>query len=115
MFLSKVKSYRPLHLWTEYSAWLVFCELVLILTNGLASLTLIRNYRFSVIDVMLTYGLLVFWGILEAAGVAALLVIVEISIEKTIKIHPKSVFRLLLVAGLVGTWVILFLTLLHIF
>jgi hypothetical protein len=114
MLLSKVKSSKSLHLWTEYSAWLVFCEIVLILTNGLASLTLIRDYRFSVIDVILTYGLIVFWGILEAAGVAALLVIVELLLEKILRIHLDLVFRVFLVAILVGTWAILLLTLLHV-
>ena len=114
MLLSKVKSSRPFDLWTEFSAWLIFCEIVLILTNGLASLTLIRDYRFSAVDVMLTYGLIVFWGILEAAGAAALLVMVELLLEIIFRRHLDLVFRVLLVAILVGTWAILFLTLLHV-
>jgi hypothetical protein len=114
MLLSKINSSRPFNLWKVYSSWLVFGTIVLILTNGLASLTLIREYRFSIVDVMLTYGLLVFWGIIEAAAAAILLILVEVFLEKIFRIHMDLIFRIILVAAFLGTWIILLLTLLRV-
>lgn len=114
MFLSKIKPNRPLLLWKTYSSWLVFCICILILTNGLASLTLIRAYRFPVIDILLTYGLLIFWGVLESALLAALMVLAEVALEKVLKKRFDLPFRIILVLCLLSTWVILFLTVLRI-
>jgi hypothetical protein len=113
MLLSKVKLSRTIQLWRAYSSWLIFCAIVLILTNGFASLTKVRAYRFSFIDVALTYGLVVFGGILEAALAAAFLALVEVLLEKAVGKRLDLAFRLVLVAGLGATWVILLLTVLR--
>jgi hypothetical protein len=113
MLLSKVNTFRPFLLWKTYSAWLGFCICTLILTNGFASLTLIRAYRFSIVDILLTYGLLIFWGILEAVIFAALLVLIEVTLERAVKKRFELVFRVILVVALIATWLILFFNLIR--
>lgn len=108
MLLSKVKSFRPFILWKTYSVWIGFCVCILILTNGFTSLTLIREYRFSIPDVLLTYGLLIFWGLVEAGILAALLVLVEVLLERVFKRQVDLLFRVILLVGLVVTWGLLF-------
>ena len=110
MLLSKIKVSRPLQLFKAYAAWLEFCALVLILTNAFASLDKIKSYGFHPADVILTFGFLVFWGILEAAAAAVLLVLVEILLEKVFHQHLDLLFRLIVAAGLVVCWAVLVLT-----
>jgi hypothetical protein len=110
MLLSKIKISRPLQLFKAYSAWLVLCALVLILTNAFASLDKIKGYGFHPADVVLTFGFLVFGGILEAAAAAVLLVLVEILLEKVSRRRLDLLFRLIVAAGLVVCWVVLLLT-----
>jgi hypothetical protein len=110
MLLSKIKVSRPLQLFKAYSAWLILCAVVLILTNAFASLDKINTYRFHPADVILTYGFLVFWGILEAAVIAVLLVLVETVLEIAFRRRLDLVFRLVVTAGLVVCWVVLVLT-----
>jgi hypothetical protein len=114
MLLSKVKAYRPILLWKSYSIWLIFCASVLVLTNVFASLTLVRAYRFTAIDVVLTYGFIIFWAILEATVVAALITLVEVLLENAFGKRLDLMFRLMLVILLVTTWVILLLTVLRV-
>jgi hypothetical protein len=114
MLLSKVNSSRAFVLWKAYSAWLIFYAIMLIMTNGLASLTLIRDYRFSVIDVGLTYGFLIFLGIIEVVVVAMVLVLTEVLIEKIFQRRLDLVFRVILVLGLVGILLFMLLTILRI-
>jgi hypothetical protein len=110
MLLSKIKLSRPLQLFKAYSAWLILCAVVLILTNAFASLDKINSYRFHPVDVVLTYGFLVFWGILEAAAIAVLLALVETVLETAFRRRFDLVFRLVVTAGLVVCWVVLVLT-----
>jgi hypothetical protein len=110
MLLSKIKLSRPLQLFKAYSAWLILCAVVLILTNAFASLDKISTYRFHPVDVVLTYGFLVFWGILEAAVIAVLLALVESVLETAFHRRLDLVFRLVVTAGLVVCWVVLVLT-----
>jgi hypothetical protein len=107
MLLSKVKSFRPFLLWKTYSTWLVFCICILILTNGFASLTLIREYRFSVTDILVTYGFIIFWGILESGILAGFMVLAEVLLEGIFKKRLDIVFRLILFTCLMITWIIL--------
>lgn len=88
--------------------------MVLILTNAFSSLDKIKAYGLHAVDVVLTYSFLIFWGILEAVAAAIVLVLVEILLEKIIKKRLDLVFRLLLTAGLVTSWVILFLAIFHV-
>jgi hypothetical protein len=102
-----MKTSRPFRLWKTYFAWIFFCSLILFLTNGLASLSRIVEYRFFIIDVLLTYGLLIFLGFLEAGIFAILMVLLEVFLERTFKRHLDLVFRGFLVAMLLAIWVIL--------
>jgi hypothetical protein len=110
MLLSKIRRSRPIQLFKAYAAWLVFCVVVLILTNAFSSLDKIKSYGFHPADVILTYGSLVFFGILEAAGVALLLVVAETLLELAARRRLDLLFRLIVAAGLVASWTILVLT-----
>ena len=107
MLLSKIKISRPFILWKTYAAWIFFCFFILYLTNAIASLNLITEYHFFFLDVLFTYGLLIFYGFLETAVLAALLVLVEISLERAFKRRFELMFRATLIALLVATWAIL--------
>jgi hypothetical protein len=110
MLLSKIGLSRPFQLFKAYAAWLVFCVVVLILTNTFSSLDKIKSYGFHPADVALTYGSLIFFGILEAAGVALLLVLIETLLEKVARRQLDLLFRLIVAAGLVASWTMLVLT-----
>jgi hypothetical protein len=114
MLLSKINFSRPLRLFKAYSAWLIFCAVVLILTNAFSSLDKIKAYGFQAADVILTFGFLIFWGIVEAAVVAILLVLVEILLEKVFHKHLDLFFRLIVAAGLVVSWSVVLLTIIRV-
>ncbi len=107
MLLSKINVSRPFILWKTYFAWVFFCSLILFLANGIASISLILEYRFFAVDVFLTYGLILFLGLIEAGTFAALLVILEVVLERAFRRHLDLVFRVFLIAVLLAIWLIL--------
>lgn len=114
MLLRKVAASRPLRLFKTDAAWLIFCAVVFILTNAFASQDKIIANGFRAVDVVLTYGFLVFWEILEALVAAAIFVIAQILLERALRKPLDLVFRLLLLAILVGSWVALLLSIFRI-
>ncbi len=107
MLLSKIKISRPFILWKTYFAWVFFGSFILLLANGIGSISLILEYRFFVVDVLLTYGMIFFLGFLQAGIFAALLVLLEVSLERVFKRRFDLVFRAALVALLLAVWLIL--------
>ncbi len=107
MLLSKIKASRPFLLWKTFYAWLFFCNCILILTNFMGSITKTVEYRLFILDVLLTYGLLIFVSFLEMAILAVLMVLVEVLLERAFRKSLILVFRATLVALFVVTWVML--------
>jgi hypothetical protein len=110
MLLPKISASRPFQLFKAYASWLVFCAVVLILTNTFASLDKIKAYHFNPTDVALTYGFLIFCGILEAVTAAILLVLVETLLEKVSHRRLDLLFRLVVAAALLVSWIVLLLS-----
>jgi hypothetical protein len=113
MLLSKISNWRSFRLWRDYAAWLVFSATLLGLTNASASLDKIRAYGFKLPDVVLTFGFLIFWGIMEAAAAAALLALAQTWLEKAAGKPLDLLFRILVIALFATSWIILLLTIFH--
>ena len=114
MFLSKIRSSRFFKLFNVYAAWLIFFAIVLTLTNASASLDKVRANNLRLPDVILTYGFLIFWAILEAVGVAILFVMVEISLENAFQKPMDILFRTVLIVGVMGSLITVLLAIFHI-
>jgi hypothetical protein len=114
MFLSKIKSTRFFSLFPVYAVWLIFCAIVLTLTNASASLDKVAANNLRLPDVVLTYGFLLFWAILEALCVAIFLVLVEISLEKAFQKDFDRLFRPFFTIAVVGCLLIVLLAIFHI-
>lgn len=113
MLLPKITASRPYRLYKTYAPWLAFNAIILILTNAFGSLDEIRAYNFRVVDTVLTYGFLAFWNIIEAAVITALLVLVQIGLEKGLRKPLDRFFRMGVVVLTLACWVIVFLAIFH--
>jgi hypothetical protein len=114
MLLSKFNGWRPYRLWKDYAAWLMFCAVLLGLTNTSASLDKIKGYGLHLPDVALTFGFLIFWGCLEAAAAAALLTLAQSLLEKVTGKPLDLLFRGLVIAVFALSWLLLPLTILRV-
>lgn len=113
MLLPKVKDSRPFRLFKVYAAWLIFISAVFIATNAFSSLDKVAAYKFNYFDVAMTYGFMMFLGVLEAAAAAVGLILVELLLEKLFDRNLETPFRILLALGLAASWVLLFLSIFH--
>lgn len=112
--INRVRLSRGYRLFSTFSAWMIFISVVLILTNAFSSLEKIKEYGFLLPDVALTYGFLIFWGGLEALAISLGLTGIELLLEKITRKNLEQVFRLLLAAGLLASWVMLALSIFHV-
>jgi hypothetical protein len=96
-------------LFKDYYAWFAFTAILYILTNVFYSLDLINANRFNLVDVILTFGFLIFLSMLEVASFALVFVAVHFGIQKYFHVDPAAVFRLLILAWFALSWLNLFL------
>ena len=114
MLLSKIAGWRPFQLLKVYSAWMIFSATLLVLVNAFSSLDEIRAYGFHALDIVLTFGFLIFGEFLEALALALGLVVLEVFLESMFQKRLDSVFRLIVVAVFMGCWASVVLALFHI-
>jgi UDP-N-acetylglucosamine:LPS N-acetylglucosamine transferase len=104
MFTLGIKQYQ------KYFGWTAFTTLVFVLTNAFSSLDLIYRYRLAALDMMLTFGFILFMALLEAALIAGLLIIIERTIRKLFTFNPAKIFNHILLFLFCLSWINLFLT-----
>ena len=100
-------------LFNNYYVWLAFATILFILTNAFSALDFINANRFEFLDVILTFGLPLFLGMLEMAFVALILVFLHLGIQKYFQIDPSAIFRLLILAWFALSWLNLLLAFFH--
>lgn len=93
-----------------YFGWTAFTTLVFVLTNAFSSLDLIYRYRLAALDMILTFGFIIFIGLLEATLIAGSLVLLERIIKKVFKYNPSSAVHFMLLFVFALSWINLFLT-----
>jgi len=109
--LKKINQSPWMTLFKNYYVWFAFTATLFILTHAFSALDLMRAYRFGVLDVIVTFGFLLFISLLEVAGFAFLVVGLHWGIQKVFNFDPSAVFRLLVVAWFGLSWLNLLLAL----
>jgi len=107
--VKKINQSTWISLFKNYYVWFAFAAVLFILTQAFSALDVIRAYRFSVVDMILTFGFLLFLGMLEVAVFAFIFVFLHLGIQRVFHVDPSSVFRLLLLAWFGLSWLNLFL------
>jgi hypothetical protein len=110
MFLRKISQSRFLQLTHTYFVWVAFILFLFLFTNAFSSLDLIASYRFTLLDMMLTYGLFAFLFSLESLAISALIASLQIILEKVLPFKFSTIIRYCLIMILILTWVNIFLT-----
>ena len=95
-------------LFKNYYVWFAFSAVLFILTNAFSTLDFIRN-GFNVVDIILTYGFLLFLSMFEVAMFAIVVVCLHLGIQKLFHVDPSAVLRLLLLAWFGLSWLNLLL------
>lgn len=83
--------------------------MLFILTHAISSLDIARAYRFEVVDVLLTFGFVLFIGMLEIMIPTLIIVALHLVIQLTFKKNPSPIFRLFILAWFAISWLYLFL------
>jgi len=96
-----------------YYSWLAFASIIFILTHAISSLDIARAYRFQVLDVILTFGFLLFIGMVEIIIPTLLIVILHLAIQQIFKKNPSPIFRLFILAWFAISWLNLLLLILN--
>ena len=85
----------------EYFTWIAFISVLLVFTNGFASLDKILAYNFNPLSVFLTYGFILFCTFIKSFALAGLLVVIESIAFKFFGINLALFFRVLLFIALI--------------
>jgi hypothetical protein len=115
MKIGKKKFSQPpwITLLINYFVWLAFATILFILTNAFSALDFINANRFEFLDVILTFGLPLFLGMLEMGLVALILVCLHLGIQKYFHVDPSAVIRLFILAWFALSWLNLLLAFFH--
>jgi len=95
-------------LFKNYYVWFAFSAVLFILTNAFSTLDSNR-IRFNMVDIILTYGFLLFLSMFEVVVFALVFVCLHLGIQRVFRIDPSAVFRMLLLAWFGLSWLNLFL------
>lgn len=110
MFLQKIGSSPFFRQLKTNFIWVAFILLVFILTNAFSSLALIQSYRLGLADMVLTYGFIIFVGLLEGLLFSLALTGLFFLLRFLFKSAADELMRRVLIFGLLIAWVNLLLT-----
>jgi len=110
MSLPKISQSAFFSLFRTYAISLGFILLVFILTNAFSSLDLIAAHRLPPADMLMTFGFIIFSGLVEAALFAILISLLLLFIQRTFHRDVSPLFRRLIILGFALSWINLLLT-----
>jgi len=94
---------------TIYS-WILFIYMVFILTNFVTSFDVIGSYRFSLWDLLMTYGTIMLISVLEAGIVTLILFTCYSIIQYIFRFDAQYIICRLLIFSFFVSWINLLLT-----
>ena len=110
MLLHKIGASPFFRQFKTHYIWVAFILLIFILTNAFSSLSLIHSYRLGLADMLMTYGFIIFVGLMEGLLFSLALTAIYFLLRPLFKTMADRLMRRVLICGLLIAWSNLFLT-----